>query len=113
MSNSVVSKIYGASIDWAFESSDHALVKTEFTFEEKLSNGYLPANLSNSSTRQKFANFGKFEYWPKWPFLEIFQTRQTQIRQTVTLRSTCQTRIRQTMANLASSASLANLARVD
>jgi hypothetical protein len=55
----------------------------------------LPANLSNSSTRRKFANFGEFEYSPKWPFSEIFQTRQTQIRQTVTLRSTRQTRIRQ------------------
>ncbi len=60
-----------------------------------LSNGHSPANLSNSSTRQKFANFGEFEYSPKWPFSEIFQTRQTRIRQTVTLRSTRQTRIRQ------------------
>ena len=63
------------------------------TFE--LSNGHSPANLSNSCTRRKFANFVEFEYLPKWPFSEIFQTRQTQIRQTVTLRSTRQTRIRQ------------------
>jgi hypothetical protein len=61
----------------------------------KLSNGYSPANLSNSSTRQKFANFGEFEYSPKWPFSEIFQTRQTRIRQTVTLCSTRHTQIRQ------------------
>ncbi len=39
--------------------------------------------------------FVEFEYSPKWPFSEIFQTRQTRIRQTVTLRSTRQTRIRQ------------------
>jgi hypothetical protein len=60
-----------------------------------LSNGHSTANLSNLSTHRKFANFVEFEYSPKWPFLEIFQTRQTRIRQTVTLRSTCQTRIRQ------------------
>ena len=35
MSNSIVSKISGASIDWAFESSDHASVKINFTFEEE------------------------------------------------------------------------------
>ena len=35
MSNSVVSKISGASVDWAFESSDHASVKIDFTFEEE------------------------------------------------------------------------------
>jgi hypothetical protein len=55
----------------------------------------LPANLSNLSTRQKFANFVEFEYSPKWPFSEIFQTCQTRICQTVTLCSTRQTRIRQ------------------
>jgi hypothetical protein len=42
-----------------------------------LSNGYSPANLANSSTRQKFAIFGKCEYSPKRPFLEICETRQT------------------------------------
>jgi hypothetical protein len=57
----------------------------------ELSNGHSPANLSSSSTRQKFANFVEFEYSPKWPFWEIFQTCQTRIRQTVTLRSTRQT----------------------
>jgi hypothetical protein len=46
-----------------------------------VSNGHSPANLSNSSTRRKFANFVEFEYSPKWPFSEIFQTRQTRIRQ--------------------------------
>jgi exonuclease III len=35
VSNSIVSKISGASIDWAFESSDHASVKIDFTFEEE------------------------------------------------------------------------------
>ncbi len=35
MSNSIVSKISGVSIDWAFESSDHASVKINFTFEEE------------------------------------------------------------------------------
>ena len=35
---------------------------------KKLGNGYLPANLANLSTRQKFAIFGEFEYSPKWPF---------------------------------------------
>ncbi len=74
-----------------------------------LSNGHSPANLANSSTRWKFANFGEFEYSPKWPFLEIFQTRQTLIRQNVTLRGTRQTRLCQNMANLVS---LANLWRI-
>jgi hypothetical protein len=35
VSNSVVAKISGVSIDWAFESSDHATVKIDFTFEEE------------------------------------------------------------------------------
>jgi exonuclease III len=35
VSNSVISKISGASINWAFESSDHASVKIDFTFEEE------------------------------------------------------------------------------
>ncbi len=43
--------------------------------EFKLSNGHSPANLSNSSTRQKFASFGEFEYSPKWPFWKIGRTR--------------------------------------
>jgi hypothetical protein len=42
---------------------------------KKLSNGHSPANLSNSSTRQKFAIFVEFEYSPKWPFWKIGQTR--------------------------------------
>ncbi len=37
----------------------------------------MPANLANSSTRQKFAIFGEFEYLPKWPFSEMCRTRQT------------------------------------
>jgi hypothetical protein len=41
----------------------------------KLSNGHSPANLSNLSTRQKFASFGEFEYSPKWLFLKIGWTR--------------------------------------
>ncbi len=47
----------------------------------KLSNGHSPANLSNSSTRQKFAIFGECEYSPKRPFLETCETCQTWIRQ--------------------------------
>ncbi len=35
VSNSIVSKIYGAFIYWAFESSDHASVMIDFTFEEE------------------------------------------------------------------------------
>jgi hypothetical protein len=40
-----------------------------------LSNGHSPVNLSNLSTRQKFASFGEFEYSPKWPFWKIGRTR--------------------------------------
>jgi hypothetical protein len=43
----------------------------------KLINGHSPANLSNSSTRQKFAIFVEFQYSPKWPFSEMCRTRQT------------------------------------
>jgi hypothetical protein len=78
-----------------------------------LSNGHSPANLANSSTRQKFAKFLWLAPANLASIEQIFVTRQTQIRQTVTLRSTRQTRIRQTIVNLASLASLANLARVD
>jgi exonuclease III len=35
VSNSIMSKITSASIDWAFESSDHASVKIDFTFDEE------------------------------------------------------------------------------
>jgi hypothetical protein len=35
VSNSIVSKISGASIDWEFESTDNALVNIDFTFEEE------------------------------------------------------------------------------
>ncbi len=35
VSNFVIPKISGASIDWVFESTDHALVKIDFTFEEE------------------------------------------------------------------------------
>jgi exonuclease III len=35
VSNSIISKITSASIDWAFESSDLASVKIDFTFEEE------------------------------------------------------------------------------
>jgi hypothetical protein len=68
-------------------------VKSNYCYGFFLSNGHSTANLSNSSTRQIFANFGEFEYSPKWPFSELFQTRQTRIRQTVTLRRTRQTQI--------------------
>ncbi len=40
-----------------------------------LSNGPSTANLSNSSTRWKFAIFGEFEYLLKWPFLKMGRTR--------------------------------------
>jgi hypothetical protein len=48
----------------------------------KISNGHSPANLSNSSTRQKFASFGEFEYSPKWPFWKIGRTRYIRPRLT-------------------------------
>jgi exonuclease III/ribosome-associated translation inhibitor RaiA len=35
VSNSIISKITSALIDWAFESSDHASLKIDFTFEEE------------------------------------------------------------------------------
>ena len=35
VSNSIVSKISGASTDWIFESSDHATVKVDLTFERE------------------------------------------------------------------------------
>ena len=35
VSNAILSKISGATIDWAFESSDHASVKIDFAFEEE------------------------------------------------------------------------------
>ena len=39
VSNAIRSKISGASTDWAFESSDHAAVKIDFTFEEEPTKG--------------------------------------------------------------------------
>jgi exonuclease III len=39
VSGSVASKITGASVDWAFESSDHAAVKIDFTFEHEPKKG--------------------------------------------------------------------------
>ncbi len=56
-----------------------------------LSNGYSPANLANSSTRQKFAFFGEFEYSPKRPFSEICETRQTRRHLPSRVARTCQT----------------------
>jgi hypothetical protein len=55
---------------------------------EKLSNGYLPANLANSSTRAKLAVFGECEYSPKRPFSEIYRVlaRLADIRQMPFLR---------------------------
>ncbi len=35
VSNSIVSKISAASTDWIFESSDHATVKVDLTFERE------------------------------------------------------------------------------
>jgi hypothetical protein len=35
VSNAILSKISGATIDWAFKSSDHASVKIDFAFEEE------------------------------------------------------------------------------
>ncbi len=40
-----------------------------------ISNGHSTANLSNLSTRQKFAIFVEFEYSPKWSFWKIGWTR--------------------------------------
>jgi hypothetical protein len=46
--------------------------------EFKLSNGYSPANLANSSTRAKLAVFGECEYSPKRPLANhLPSTRQT------------------------------------
>jgi len=39
VSNVLLSRITGASVDWAFESSDHASVKIDFTFEEEPKRG--------------------------------------------------------------------------
>jgi hypothetical protein len=39
VSNALQSKITGASVDWAFESSDHTSVKIDFTFEEEPKRG--------------------------------------------------------------------------
>jgi exonuclease III len=39
VSNAILSKISGATIDWAFESSDHASVKIDFAFEEEPTRG--------------------------------------------------------------------------
>ncbi len=59
---------------------------------EKLSNGYLPANLANSSTRAKLAVFGKCEYSPKRPFSEMCETRQTRRHSPSRVARTRQTR---------------------
>jgi hypothetical protein len=60
------------------------IFRAEFVdFLEKY-NGHSPANLSNlsnSSTRRKFAIFGECEYSPKRSFLETCETRQTRICQ--------------------------------
>ena len=48
--------------------------------------------LSNLSTRQKFAIFGKFEYSPKWPFSEMCRTRQTRRHSPSRVARTRQTR---------------------
>jgi hypothetical protein len=58
----------------------------------RLSNGHSTVNLSNSSTRQKFAIFGEFEYSPKWPFSEMCRTRQTRRHSPSRVAWTCQTR---------------------
>jgi hypothetical protein len=52
------------------------------------------ANLSNSSTRRKFAIFVEFEYSPKWPFLEMCRTRQTRRHSPSRVARTRQTRKR-------------------
>jgi len=39
VSSSVSSKITGATVDWAFESSDHAAVKIDFTFDHEPKKG--------------------------------------------------------------------------
>ncbi len=57
-----------------------------------LSNGHSTANLSNLSTRRKFAIFGEFEYSPKWTFLKIGRTCQTRRHSPTWFAPTCQTR---------------------
>jgi hypothetical protein len=58
----------------------------------KLSNGPSTANLLNSSTRQNFSIFVKFEYSPKLPFSEMCQTRQTRRHSPNHVARICQTR---------------------
>jgi hypothetical protein len=58
----------------------------------KLSNGYSPANLANSSTRAKLAVFGECEYLPKRPFSEMCRTRQTRRHSPSRVARTRQTR---------------------
>ncbi len=60
--------------DWEVVGSNHPLRRPFFrhySFGSKVRNGHSPANLANSSTRWKFAIFGKFEYSPKWSFSEM------------------------------------------
>jgi hypothetical protein len=58
----------------------------------KLSNGYSPANLANSSSRAKLAVFGECEYSPKRPFSEMCETRQTRRHSPSRVARTRQTR---------------------
>jgi hypothetical protein len=80
-----------------------------------LSNGHSTANLSNLSTRRKFAIFGEFKYSPKWPFLEMCWTRQTCQHSPAWFARTrrlAKAKFCKYYVNLASLASLANLASV-
>ncbi len=98
--NPWVSQVFAEIPSWGVKSWNEKLQWGAPILGFSVSNSHSPANLENLSTPQKFANFGKFEYSPKLPFSEIFQTRQTRIRQNVTLRSTCQTQIRQNIWQL-------------
>ncbi len=80
-----------------------------------LSNGHSTANLSNSSTRRKFAIFGEFEYSPKSLFRKCDGlARLADICQPglLGLARLAKAKFCKYYANLASLASLANLASV-
>jgi hypothetical protein len=71
----------------------------KMTFGENVSNGHSPANLANSSTRQKFAKFLWLAPANLASIEQIFVTRFGKFGEY--------------WVNLASLANLANLARVD
>ncbi len=93
--------------NWDVIGSNHLLRITWKTLSEsklatKLSNGHSPANLANSSTRQKFA-----------VFLWLAPANLSSIERIFVTRAGEFVEYWANLANLANLASLANLARVD